>query len=105
LQRVNNAAGATRTVTISDPGVMLTGRSVEHVAAFLPANRHPADLAGAFKTPTLWGVRLTAPYFHDNSAKTLRDVVDHYADFFFPPLGVFLTPQDRADIVAFLERF
>jgi hypothetical protein len=102
--RVDNGAGAVRTVTLADPGIMLTGRSVEHVAAFVTANRHPADLAGFFKTVSLWGVRHTAPYFHDNSAKTLRDVVDHYAEFFFPTIGVFLTPQDRIDIVAFLER-
>jgi cytochrome c peroxidase len=102
--RVDNGAGVIRTVTLADPGIMLTGRSVEHVAAFVTANRHPADLAGFFKTVSLWGVRNTAPYFHDNSAKTLRDVVDHYADFFFPTIGVFLTPQDRIDIVAFLER-
>ena len=36
----------------------------------------------AFKIPTLWGVAQTAPYFHDNSAKTLEDVVKHYAKFF-----------------------
>lgn len=33
---------------------------------------------GAFKTPTLWNISQTAPYFHDGSARTLRDVVDHY---------------------------
>lgn len=37
-----------------------------------------ASLRGAFKTPTLRDVTLTAPYFHDGSAKTLMDVVDHY---------------------------
>jgi cytochrome c553 len=103
--RVENAGGVARTVTIADPGIMLTGRSSAQVSAFFPANLHVADLAGFFKTPTLWGVRHTPPYFHDNSAKTLRDVVDHYADFFFPEVGIFLTEQDREDIVAFLERF
>ena len=33
------------------------------------------------------------------SAATL----DHYADFFFPPAGIFLTEQDRIDITEFLE--
>jgi cytochrome c peroxidase len=68
----------------------------------------------AFKIPTLWGVRHTAPYFHDNSAKTLEAVAAHYAQFFFivtgpgfpggtdPPL-VILTPQDQADIVAYMK--
>ena len=33
---------------------------------------------GAFKTPTLRNVAVTAPYMHDGSLKTLRDVVVHY---------------------------
>ena len=30
----------------------------------------------------LWGVKDTAPYFHNNGAKTLRDAVAHYQRFF-----------------------
>lgn len=33
---------------------------------------------GAFRTPSLRNVELTAPYFHDGSAKTLADVVRYY---------------------------
>lgn len=33
---------------------------------------------GKFKTPTLRNVADTAPYMHDGSMKTLREVVDHY---------------------------
>jgi cytochrome c peroxidase len=33
---------------------------------------------GAFKTPTLRDVAETAPYMHDGSLKTLREVVDFY---------------------------
>ena len=36
------------------------------------------SMYGAFKTPTLRDVAITAPYFHDGSAKTLMDVVEHY---------------------------
>jgi cytochrome c peroxidase len=36
------------------------------------------SMKGAFKTPTLRDVALTAPYFHDGSAATLVDVVEHY---------------------------
>jgi len=65
----------------------------------------------AFKIPTLRGVRYTAPYFHDNSAKTLEDVAAHYAIYFAivtdpqngnPPI-ITLTPQDQADIVEYLK--
>ncbi len=35
-------------------------------------------LKGAFKTPTLRDVALTAPYMHDGSYATLAEVIDHY---------------------------
>jgi cytochrome c peroxidase len=35
-----------------------------------------------FDVPGLHGVGQTAPYFHDNSAATLEDVVHHYIQFF-----------------------
>jgi cytochrome c peroxidase len=38
-----------------------------------------APMRGAFRTPTLRDVTLTAPYFHDGSARTLEEVVEHYA--------------------------
>ena len=59
----------------------------------------------AFKIPQLRGVADTAPYFHDNSAKTLEAVAAHYTKFFgiiFGPAGA-LTPQDEADMVAFMK--
>lgn len=102
---IDGGQGGVRLVTLPDPGILLTGMSSPNVAPFLPSNAHPAQLAGSFRTPSLWGVRHRAPFFHDNSAKTLRDVVDHYADFFFPTVGITLTEQDRIDITAFLERF
>jgi cytochrome c peroxidase len=35
---------------------------------------------GAFKTPSLRSVALSAPYFHDGSAKTLRQAVEYMAE-------------------------
>jgi cytochrome c peroxidase len=43
------------------------------------AQRTVALMKGAFKTPTLRDVAQTAPYFHDGSARTLEEVVEHYA--------------------------
>jgi cytochrome c peroxidase len=66
---------------------------------------------GAFKTPTLRNVALTAPYMHDGSLKALKEVVDFYVgggnsnpyrDAKIKPLE-FLTGQERADLVAFME--
>jgi cytochrome c peroxidase len=36
------------------------------------------SMKGAFKTPTLRDIALTAPYFRDGSAGTLMDVIEHY---------------------------
>jgi len=36
------------------------------------------DDLGSFKTPTLRNIDVTAPYMHDGSLETLRDVVVHY---------------------------
>jgi cytochrome c peroxidase len=71
----------------------------------------PADL-GKFKTPTLRNIALTGPYMHDGSIATLEEVIDHYAaggrahqnrskDGLMH--GFSLTPQNRADLVAFLQ--
>ncbi len=74
----------------------------------------------AFDMPSLRGIAHTAPYFHDNSAETLRDLVNVYSRFivqFFPMLnrplvnppepGSFFpesfTPQEKDDLIAFLE--
>ncbi|HEY7285685.1 MAG TPA: hypothetical protein VH497_09595 [Vicinamibacterales bacterium] len=58
-----------------------------------------------FKISPLRGIRRTAPYFHDNSAKTLEDVARHYTRFFAFVTGGFiqLTPQDEADMVAYMK--
>lgn len=55
-----------------------------------------------FKIRSLWNVKHTAPYFHDNSAKTLEDVIAHYKQFFIlRKLSV--SDQDLADILAYLK--
>jgi cytochrome c peroxidase len=52
-----------------------------------------------FDTPSLRGVKHTAPYFHDNSANTLDDVIRHYNLHFQFQIG----PLEREDLIAFLE--
>lgn len=65
---------------------------------------------GAFKTPTLRDIALTAPYMHNGVYKTLDEVVDHYdrggdvADNLDPnmkPLN--LTADEKKDVVAFMK--
>ena len=100
-------------VTVESPDV---GLLLDFTPATPPPNRIPrAFFAGLFKIPTLWGVADTAPYFHDNGAKTLRDAVAHYQRFFNfteeqDPVGsrslggrITLTDDDVDDIVAYLQ--
>ena len=48
----------------------------------------------------LWNPpQLTGPYFHDGSAATLEDVVQHYVEL----QGLQLTAQQRADLVEYLK--
>jgi cytochrome c peroxidase len=74
----------------------------------LPPGVRLAAFANMFKTPTLWGVKKTAPYFHDNSAKDFDEMLKQY-DFFFLDLrrrglpAISLTEQDKEDIKAFLN--
>ncbi len=65
---------------------------------------------GAFKTPTLRNIALTAPYMHDGSERTLKEVVDYYAGGADsnPQLDpaiqrINLSAQDRTDLVIFLQ--
>jgi len=93
---------------------VLTDRRTSELGRFAITDL-PEEL-GAFKTSTLRNVAVTAPYMHDGSIATLRDVVVHYNnggvtkegdpvnDFLsggIRPLN--LTDQQIDDLVAFLE--
>lgn len=65
---------------------------------------------GAFKTPTLRNVATTAPYMHDGSLKTLKEVVDFYAgggnsnpNLDAEMSHIHLSARDRSDLVEFLQ--
>lgn len=77
---------------------------------------------GRFRAPSLRNVEVTAPYFHDGSAATLDDVLDHYSrggrrivsgpyagdgssNAFKSELvqGFSITEEERQDVLAFLR--
>lgn len=75
--------------------------------------RNPEDI-GKFKVPGLRNVAMTAPYMHDGSMKTLREVIDYYDQphtlvpdaltrdsLLRQPLN--LTEQEKQDLEAFLH--
>ena len=75
-------------------------------------------------TTQLRGISRTAPYFHNNSAATLEEVLDHYEAFFrsvvrtSPPTNLpaiissngtvvdrgFIAPEEREALLAYLRR-
>jgi cytochrome c peroxidase len=66
-------------------------------------------MKGAFKTPGLRDIAVTAPYFHDGSAATLRQVVEHYvrggddtSNLSASMKPLILSEQEKDDLVAFL---
>jgi hypothetical protein len=108
--RVTLADGTFQTVTTSDPGrLLLTGQ--------------PGDL-GVMDATQLRGIGRTAPYFHNNSAATLEEVLDLYDAFFrrsarlFPPPNLppilssdglvidrgFVTADERPALMAYLRK-
>jgi cytochrome c peroxidase len=101
--------------TSSDPG-----RAFQTGFAGGPA---PFDDWNKFDVPGLRGISNTAPYFHNNSADTLEEVVDHYIELFKfikavappgPPPPVASTdgvnfdrqpkPEERAALLAYLRK-
>jgi cytochrome c peroxidase len=64
---------------------------------------------GAFKTPTVRNVAMTAPYMHDGSQITLEEVVEWYAKGGHPNphldtnvKKLELSDQDKQDLVEFM---
>lgn len=73
------------TVFTTDPGrALITGKCSD---------------VGRIKGPVLRGLAARAPYFHNGSAATLEQVVAFYNERF--QMG--LTPEQQADLVAFLK--
>lgn len=108
--RITLANGTFQTFTTSDPGrLLLTGQI--------------GDL-GVMDVTQLRGISRTAPYFHNNSAATLEEVLDHYDAFFrraarlnpppnLPPIlssnGLvvdrgFVLPEERPALLAYLRK-
>jgi len=66
--------------------------------------RQPRDI-GAFRTPSLRNVAITAPYMHDGSVPTLPEAIDR--EIYYRTLQTgkpnTLTAEERADLLAFLQ--
>jgi cytochrome c peroxidase len=75
----------TREISTTDPGrALVTGKW--------------ADI-GKFKGPILRGLAARAPYFHNGSARGLKEVIEFYNVRF----AMGLTEQEKTDLIAFLS--
>jgi hypothetical protein len=68
-------------------------------SGFVDHRQHSVGSGGLFKTPTLMNANFSAPYFHDGRYDSYDQVIGHFDRTF--ELG--LSPQDRADLVAYLQ--
>jgi cytochrome c peroxidase len=72
----------------------------------------PSD-TGKFKVPGLRNVEVSGPYMHDGRFATLEEVIEHYnsgiqrsptlSPLIKQPDGLFLTEQEKSDLLAFLK--
>lgn len=116
--------------TTTDPGrALLSGyvvsapQAADGSCAHAPCGQEFEDDWGKLEAPGLHGISKTAPYFHNNSAATLEDVLIHYEELFkridalntLAGLPAVLTtddvhrdrpnvPADRVALVAYLMR-
>jgi len=96
VRRDNLDAGQLGPKILSDANWSSLGRYV--------VSHRPVDI-GAFHTPSLRNVAVTAPYMHDGSIASLSEAVDH--EIYYRGLSsghpVNLTQSERSAIVSFLE--
>ncbi|MGA2129684.1 MAG: cytochrome c peroxidase [Xanthobacteraceae bacterium] len=93
----------------ADDGFHDVGLRSEDIGRAAEVPNEPT-LKYAFKTPTLRNIDLRAPYMHDGSVDTLREVVKHYDTGFVerPSLSpevrrLGLTEREIDDLVAFMH--
>jgi cytochrome c peroxidase len=86
--------GTKERITTTDPGRLLLSGDVIDTESFDHSH-------GVFDIPQLHGIARTAPYFHNNSAATLDDVLTFYQAFFarrevLAPTSAFINPPFAA---------
>jgi len=90
----NPALDLSQPIVLHDIGTCATGAFPDQPSQDVAGNAHTAC---DFDTPTLRGIFATPPYFHDGSARTLRDVVDRLS------FSSGLDAGDKDDLVAYLQ--
>lgn len=101
------------TLRSSDPGrLLITGDPCEAPLACL-INSDPSTgrlgTVSNFRISSLWGTADSAPYFHDNSAEDLEELLEHYQVNLFGVTAAALGPQwaltdqQAEDVINYME--
>jgi YVTN family beta-propeller protein len=113
-------------VTVAGPQIVKVTRDGKGVLTFLDKvgtfnAANPLELRGAaavagqstqgfgafgaagFNSPSLLGLSISAPYFHDGSAQTLEDVMKRHQLASGQTIEASVTPQQLADLLAFVR--
>ncbi len=75
---VGNCAACHGTETFTAPGARNNGLDLTYTDNGVGAITGNNNQRGFFKSPSLRGIELTAPYMHDGRFTTLNQVVEHY---------------------------
>jgi cytochrome c peroxidase len=107
--------------TIGEKYALFTDGKFHNIGVAVDGNGNLLDLGryevtkldadkGKFRTPTLRNIAKTAPYMHDGSEKSLKEVVDFYVGggnsnpYLDPEIhSLELSAADKADLIAFLQ--
>lgn len=100
VSEINPSMAPVYTFIVQRPGGLPEVRISPDPGRFLITGR--LEDFNFFKMGSLRNIKNTAPYFHDNSAKTLDDVLNHYTTALLLR-GILITPQDKQDIIAWLN--
>ncbi|MDR2872530.1 MAG: methylamine utilization protein [Xanthomonadaceae bacterium] len=99
LARMNAAEDEGRSLG----ALILSDRDIAELGRFV-VTQDPSEL-GAFRTPTLRNVALTAPYMHDGSVLTLGEAVEY--EIYYRGLSrgrpISITAEERRQLTAFLR--
>ena len=93
-----------RSLKADDVGNRIVAHGDEAQLGRFNVTLDPADI-GLFRTPSLRGVAVSAPYMHDGSVATLDDAVDREVYYRSLQSGrpLHLSVEDRAALKAFLQ--
>lgn len=102
VSEFNRLGNPTQVFQFHNPDGSVTEVESPDLGLFRVIGEPPPIGNGFFKIPTCWGIKDTAPYFHDNSAKDIPGIMRQYKAL-LEVLGIPHTDQDITDMGNYLK--